>query len=426
MDLGNYSIKNFLSNRTYQTIGLLLFVVVIHITRSPEVLIDSRFYAEEGDFFYNAWVDSPVKALFTSYGGYLNLPVNAATLIARWCSPLKYAPYVTMCIGLFFQILPIYLILTAKDKWLASFHIRLLATLLLLFVPESLEISFQSLHIQFTLTLAAAIILILDNISTHQRWLKLSILLLTALSGVMSVFLLPLYLLRYLINEDYLRKEQFIVLLVGNIIQFSFFYEFFQERQYHTSFTNFLSIFFAKDLYIPLFGNNSLSNPYLLYLQSLIKTQQIPVFACSISIFTLAIMFFCFYKYPKTRLVSYLFIYALLNLVLSTLGAIGPNYWFFEPYFNQRYVFINQSLMCIILVYFIYTLPKTGKYICILLSIWILISGICNYYHLVSHSYGVPPWREQIKSWEQNPNRNIETWPKGWSMKLPPNHQLIH
>lgn len=400
-------------------------VAFIHLTRSPEVLIDSRFWAEEGAFFSNAWVNNPIKALFFSYGGYLNLPVNGATLLAKWCVPLKYAPYVTMGIGLLFQLLPTFLILSAKDKWLTSFKFRLLAALLLLFVPESLEISLQSLHIQFQLTLATAIILILDNQPTHQRWFKLCILLLTALSGVMSIILIPLYLYRCFTDKDRLRIEQFIILLIGNIIQFSFFYTSFNQRQYHTSFTDFLSIFFAKDIYIPLLGNNPLSNPYLFYLQLLVKNQQLPIFACGVSIFVLLILIFCFYKYSRTRLAGYLLISALLNLALSTFGAIGPNYWFFEPYFNQRYVFINQSLLCLLLVYFIYTLPKAGQYICSFLSIWILVASIYNYYHFTSDSYGVPPWRQQIKLWKHYPEKELEVWPKGWSIKLDPNYKYL-
>ncbi|CAI3925769.1 hypothetical protein [Commensalibacter papalotli (ex Botero et al. 2024)] len=412
------TIQNYYDKKKYQTFFLLLVIACIHITRSPEVIIESRFWAEEGGFFLNAWLSNPIKSLFFSYGGYLNLPVNGATLLAKWCVPLKYAPYVTMIIGLLFQLLPTFLILTAKDKWLSSFKIRLLAALLLLFVPESLEISLQSLHIQFQLTLATAIILILDTQPIHQRWFKLSILFLTALSGVISIILIPLYLCRCLIDKDRPRIEQFLTLLVGNIIQFSFFYTSFNQRQYHTSFIDFLSIFFAKDIYLPLFGNNSLSNPYLLYLQSLVKNQQLPIFACSVSIFVLLLLIYCFYNYPRTRLAGYLLISALLNLALSTFGAIGPSYWFFEPYFNQRYAFINQSLMCLLLVYFIYSLPKLGKYFCITLSIWLLIANTYNYYHFVSHSYGVPPWRQQIKLIKQNPNINIAIWPKGWFIKI--------
>lgn len=419
----NCIIKKSIYNKHYQTIFLLFFIAVIHITRSPNVSIQGRFWAEEGNiFFYNAWINSPLKALFTSYGGYLNLSTNATTLIARWCFPLEYAPYFTMTVGLLFQLLPSFLLLTAKDAWLSSFKTRALAILLLLFVPESLEISLQSLHIQFNLSLSCALILILDNQATYQRWLKLCIILLTTLSGALSVILVPLYLYRSLTTKNHLRIEQFIILLIGNIIQFSLFFQPFKERSYHPVITDFFSVFFARDLYVPFLGNNNLSNPYLFYIQSLVKNHQTPILACTISILFLLLILFCLYKYPKVRITGYLLLCIFFNLILSILGAIGPDYWFFQPYFNQRYVFISQSLLCLLLVYLLYALPKKGQYICYFLSVWLLISGIHNFYYFTSHSYGVTPWREQVKLWKTNPKIELQLWPESWHMTLPPHN----
>lgn len=416
-------IKSYFHCKQKQTIALLLFVAIIHLTRAPDILLHGRLWAEEGSFFYHAWTVSPLKTLFYSYGGYLNLPVNAAILFARWCVPLKYAPYVTTSIGFLFQLLPIFLLLTAKDKWLSSFKIRLLITLLLLFVPETAEISLQSLHIQFHLMLASTIILILDNHSTHQRWFKLNILLLTTLSGLMSIIIIPLYFTRYLIDREYLRLEQFITLLIGYIIQFSFFYKPFTERHYHTSIIDFFSVFFARDLYIPFLSNADTSQ---LYLQSLPQHPEALFIAYSITAIVLFLFIFCFYKYPKTRFGIYIFICALLDLELSIFGAIGPIDWFFKLYLNQRYLFISQSLLCLLLVYFIYTLPRTGKYICIFMSVWILITGIYNYYHITSNVTHVMPWRKQIKLWYHHPNLKLEIWPRWWTIQLPPNHQPLN
>ncbi|MDI2090131.1 hypothetical protein [Commensalibacter oyaizuii] len=407
-------------NKTYQTIGLLLLTITIHCTRSPEIIMHGRFWAEEGEtFFHNAWIMPPLKALFVSYGGYLNLTANAVPLIAKWSVPLAYAPYVTMGIGLLFQLLPLFLLLTATDQWLISFKNRLFATLLLLFVPETLEISLQSLHIQFSLTLACAIIVMLDISKSRQRWFKLSILLLSALSGVMTLLLLPLFLLQSIFQRNWLRIEQFIVLCIGNIIQFVFFYTPFHEREYHASLSEFLSIFFIKDIYIPFLGNNSFSNGYSLYIEQLFKNHQVPILSSVLGFLVITILLGCVYRYPKTRPSGFLIAYALLNLGLSIIGSIGPKYWFFEPYFNQRYAFISQSLLSITLLYFSSSLPKPGQILCNLLMVWLIIASVNNYYHYISYSYGVPPWQEQVELWKKNPNYTFQIWPKGWTMKLP-------
>ena len=62
--------------------------------RMPEIVIKGRFWAEEGDvFFHEAWVLPPMRALFRSYGGYLNLAANIGTLAARWLLPVSSAPH---------------------------------------------------------------------------------------------------------------------------------------------------------------------------------------------------------------------------------------------------------------------------------------------------------------------------------------------
>ena len=63
-----------------------------------------------------------MQALLFSYGGYLNLVANAGALAARWLLPLAIAPYLTIGLGLLFQLLPPLLLLTARDEWLRPLH----------------------------------------------------------------------------------------------------------------------------------------------------------------------------------------------------------------------------------------------------------------------------------------------------------------
>ena len=127
------------------------------------IVVAGRFWAEEGQhFFEDAWFMAPLPALFTSFGGYLNLVANAAAVLARWLMPLRLAPYLTISTGLFFQLCPPLLVLGARDAWLQPFNVRCSAWLLLLLVPASEEIWLQTLHCQFELSLCCAIILALD------------------------------------------------------------------------------------------------------------------------------------------------------------------------------------------------------------------------------------------------------------------------
>lgn len=410
-----------LKKKYIQNILLLLFFAFILLSRNLTIIFDGRFWAEEGSIFYaNAYNMSPLHALFFVYGGYLNLPVNAATLIARWFFPLEYAPFATSFIGLFFQLLPLFLLLMAKDEWLQSFKVRLFAILLLTFVPETEEISLQSLHIQFQLVLACAIIVTLSTDNTYQRWIKLGLLILTPLSGLMSFFLLPLYAIRFYFNKSYLRLEQFFILLIGNIIQLSCFYTQFSQRSYHFSIADFLSLFFVRDLYMPFLGKSLPHSHYLLHTELTAQPHHLPFISCAISLAFFSYILFCLYKYPQTRMAGYFITYTIINLGLAVFGGLEQDYHLYELYVSQRYLFISQALFSLTLLYFSYSLPKKGQYICNILMICLLIGSIHNYYAYPLDANHILPWKQQVELWKQNPNYTFQIWPKGWTMPLSP------
>lgn len=409
-----------------QTIILLSFFALFICLRVPDVFLYGRFWAEEGFiFFYNAWTMSPLQALFNSYGGYLNLPTNAITLIARWFIPLEYAPYFTILMGILFQLLPLFLLLTSKEEWLSSFQVRLLLTLLLLFVPESIETSLHSLHIQFQLTLTCGVILILNPNYSYQRWLKILVLLLAGFSGLMNFALLPLYAIRFWIDKTKLKFEEFTTLSISCLIQYFVFYEKTSIREHLFTIHDFFNIFFVRELYTPLFGNNSFTSLYMHYVSNHMQSRYVFIISFVAIILFLAGTFRIFYKYPKTRPASFLLSAAILIFIISIIGSIGNTQDFLLPFKNLRYLFISQSLLCIMLVYIIYHLPPQCKKIGILLLCWLIFINSCSFF---AHPYifNLPkncmPWRQQVKIWKQNPTYNFQLWPYWMTMTLPPLH----
>lgn len=416
-------LSNIIKNHNYQTLFLLFFSAFFLCIREPDVFTYSRLWTEEGVvFFHNAWVMPPLKALFYSYAGYLNFATNGATLVARWSVPLLYVPYVTTIIGLLFQLLPLFLLLTAKDEWLNSTRARIFATLLLLLVPDSLETSLQSLHIQFYLALSVCIIMILNTDKTYLRWIKLIILIVSALSGLMAFLLLPLYGLKMLIDRKWLRTEQFFTLFIGCIIQYSFFYEKVSTRSYHFHIQDFLGIFFSRDIIIPFFGYNHLTDLYLHQLQNQ-NVHNFLIVSCILCIITLGYILFCFYKYPPSRLSIFFLLSALILLATSIFGALGDLTWFYIGHVNQRYIFISQSLLCLMLLYFSYTLSNKGKVVCNVLIIWLIFVGFFNFFSMTYTNEHLTPWRTQVHLWQGKPDYVFQLWGgDGWKMTLPPNN----
>jgi hypothetical protein len=154
-----------------------LFIVLI-CARMPDVILHGRFWAEEGrDFFRYAWENPWYRALARPYGGYLNLVANGGTLLAHVLVPLKYAPYVTIAIALFFQACPAIMIITGKAAWLRPRWAVLAALFVLATPPVSEEVWLQTLHSQFHLALCAGIILTMQTEAPFwQRWFRIALL----------------------------------------------------------------------------------------------------------------------------------------------------------------------------------------------------------------------------------------------------------
>src|SRR3954469_6966782 len=82
-------------------LALLAAFGALVLARVPQWIVSPRFYEEEGQFFFAyAWHMPAWQALWNPFGGYLNLPANAATLadaalVKAGLLRLEDAPYLT-------------------------------------------------------------------------------------------------------------------------------------------------------------------------------------------------------------------------------------------------------------------------------------------------------------------------------------------
>ena len=92
----------FKLNNDHFKIFFLLILLFIIFYRSPYILINGRFVAEEGSFWFrNAHLHGPFYALTQIFWGssYLNLWSNIASFFSILV-PIEYAPYVTVYFSL--------------------------------------------------------------------------------------------------------------------------------------------------------------------------------------------------------------------------------------------------------------------------------------------------------------------------------------
>ncbi|WP_407672651.1 site-specific integrase [Novosphingobium organovorum] len=209
-------------------LGVFLALIVFRLRHAWS---GGRFLSEEGTIFFAYGWHRPVgEALWRSFAGYLNLGANAATLLAvqfvrRGVLGLEQAPYVTMAIATAFQVLPAALLLGAQGRGLQSRRAVIVCLLLMAISPMTEEVFANSLHIQFHLTLCAGLILAFDTPERGwRRGLYAALLVLGPLCGPGTIVLLPLFVLRALVEKSTRRIEQSAALSVGAALQLGLFF----------------------------------------------------------------------------------------------------------------------------------------------------------------------------------------------------------
>jgi len=399
---------------------MLLFAIMICV-RMPEIILKGRFWCEEGNvFFHNAWVMPPVQALFNSFGGYLNLAANGASLAARWLLPIEYAPYLTITVALLAQLCPLLLLISARDIWLERLWIRVAAALLVLFVPAVEEIWLNSLHCQFQLTLCCGIILGLEppRATTRGAWFRYALLFVAPLCGPGAIVVLPLFILRAILDRSVARAFQILPLMAGSILQLALFFHHEPSRGYALDPTALLDIFTVRHLMLPFLGI-----AYTTHAAPLLEARRaaghIPLKATVLPL----IVFGPYLLLTLWRRAHWPALWLLLagGLIAcaSYFGAIGGAEGLIHARAGGRYSFVPQALFSLSIL----AIAATGKgYVRLawIAVVWLIVLGGSEYVHPWSVISDGPSWRHEVKLWRADPSYQLNVWYSGWTkVELP-------
>jgi hypothetical protein len=197
--------------------GLFLLFEGLLVARAPNLLVAPRLYAEEGSRFFSfAFAHSVPESLayVYSHAGYLNLGTNLAVTLAAHAVPLEVAPYVTVAVALGVQSLPFWILLYGRSALFQGWPSKIAACAIALFAPTvNAEVWLNTLQLQVFLGFVALLILFeeLDGLGRLRRWTYRGLLALGGLTGVYTVFLQPVFLLRALRDR---RRESVVQLAI--------------------------------------------------------------------------------------------------------------------------------------------------------------------------------------------------------------------
>ncbi|MGI4797720.1 MAG: hypothetical protein ACRYG8_27475 [Janthinobacterium lividum] len=399
--------------------AILVLYAALVLLRMPEIVLKGRFWAEEGTvFFTNAWTLDPMTALLMPVGGYLNIVANGATLLARWAVPLADAPYVSIAIGLLFQLVPPAILLTARDAWLQGWPVRLCAAALLLFVPGADEIWLQTLHCQFELALACGLILALDVPQDRRQVGYLAILVLAPLCGPGAIALTPLLALRAAIDRSTGRTMQLAALVGGSAMQMLCFFKLGSGRGYTLDPAILLAVVTAKNLMIPFIGLRS-STRGVEALYRAAASGHVPLAAIMAPLVVFGGMLAAIW-HTGCRPAFWLLAAAAAAALASYIGALDGTVLMIDVRAGARYAVVPLSLTALTFLAIGANGDAWLRWPARGICLWLLMVGMRNYTAPWPPVRDGPVWRDQVALWQAEPSRALEIWPKPWTVRLEP------
>lgn len=394
-----------------QSALLLLLVIVIIVARCPGLLSSPRFWAEEGEIYFSAayhygfW-----QALFLEHVGYYELVANVATAFSTFV-PLEQAPFVTTYIAFLLQILVSAVVIFGDSPFWDTWPKKvMIACGIQLINPFEVWLTTISAH--FWLCIATFFILNerpYVNSRIRQNFHRV-ILVMAGLSSVVSIFLIPLFLLKAWRNR---LRESWIqtgILATALLIQVC-------------AFITYLLMLNSLQTRSRL-GNNAFSLPRVImrHFDGPFFDWDLSKFIPEVCIIATLYGLMIFLLYLALRSVSekdYLthFQAFLLVAVPSTLLSL-------EMTSDHRYVFAPSAMLFVVLVNEAFNRKK--KYSRWLALFFVTIISVSCISRFRSHIYSQDPtqWRDEVKSWQVNPGKPLKIWPqweqKSWQVILTP------
>ncbi len=211
--------KYLSENRHLSALTLFMVYLLVTVAKAPALFASPRFWAEDGVIYYlQARVLPAYEALWAMPLQYLSLPPNLAGILA-FQLPLPYAPYASLGVSLFIQLLLFGVVVL--NHYFAGKRLKQGILLLLpVLVIQSFETWLNPINSQVWLALAAAYILAApkEGFTAQRHVLNGATLLLAGLSGVVAAFLAPLFVLRGLWERQWVWLFYSLPVAVGGII----------------------------------------------------------------------------------------------------------------------------------------------------------------------------------------------------------------
>ena len=170
---------------------VVVFTVAFLIvwSRRPDAILNAQFFAEDGLFYQTAY-GMGLRSFLVTYGGYGHLMLRSVALFTL-VFPLSVAPLVMNLFAIFFQILPVNVVLSSRFSPL-GLGLRLLGSFVYLALPNCAEVHANITNGESHLALLACLLLVAEPATTiGWKIFDVTVLVLTSFGSPMGILLVP-------------------------------------------------------------------------------------------------------------------------------------------------------------------------------------------------------------------------------------------
>ena len=409
---------------------VLLLAGAFLVLRAPRVLLEGRFWAEEGTVYFAAARGDGLGSLLRPHQGYLNLAANAAAAVAALpIFPLEAAARVTVVAALLLQLLPPLLLLTRRAAWLPGPGARLSAVALYLLARPSNEVWLNTANSQFVLGVAAAILLATES-SRAGRGPTLTLVGFAGLSGVPANLLFPLFWFEARRTRSRERFGEALLLTGCAAVQMVFVLSSFAggARSARTDLDLLLPVLLSKSVILPFLSDRSGGDLALrLYLELARGGHAAPIALVALALVLVFALATWRVRSPEAALLATA---ALLLTVAGFSGALGvdraAHLRFVLPGESERYAWAPNVLLLLSLLALGVRASGTHRLVravAFALAAAASIHGLRSTFLAARELplfYGGPSWPAEVRAWRADPTRRVRLWPADWTLDLGP------
>ena len=414
---------NFLKNK--KELLFFIFLLLFFFYRSPYILLNGRFMAEEGStFFAYAYNNNFLASIFfiDFKSGYINIWANISAIVANFFD-LLHAPLVSNYLSLLPKVFIIYIVLYKKSLLLDRFKYKILFCLIVFVSPLNVpEIWLNSINSQIFFCILIFSILFLKNLKEEISYTYIILIIIGGLTGIYSNILVPLFYFKFVRYKTSQDKYNFIFISFTAITQFlvviySKLSNLLYEGKIHSINIDLL-LNYIYNIFFKTFLSGDLTK--YLYNEFLPNSKVIVILFFIIFLFFLFVIYFLIKKNfnfnSENKFILFSLVYAFIAIsFLVIIGGVGG-------YVGGRYaslpIFFFLTLI-LFLYKFFYQLRI--KYLFLTLLFISLVIGFYEFrpsainkrieYNEFLDCIKCPDWSREIEKYNQNKNYKLKIWP---------------